>query len=217
MSADHPTPSPADDENQAGGATWSSGAGTPLVPARRDGRRTALQWPTVLVIIIIWNLLWGNFSVANVLSGLAIAALIVVTFPLPPILFTGRIRPVGLAQLLLRFALDLVVASVQVAWLAVRPGPAPGGAVIQVDLYSDSDLYATLTAELVTLVPGSVVIDVRRATSTLFVHTLDVETDDDIAAARRSVLREERRVMNALASDEEMRAYHQAIAERETL
>lgn len=205
---------PADHQDHGDSAIRPSGSRLAAL-VRRDGRRTALQWPTILFIVVIWNLLWGNFSVANVVTGLIVAFLVVVTFPLPPIPFTGKIRPIGLTRLVFRFATDLVAASIQVAWLAIRPGPPPGGAVIEVDLYTDSDLYATLTAELVTLVPGSVVIEVRRATTTLFVHTLDVDTDDDIEAARQSVFREERRVIHALASDEELHNYERAIAERE--
>lgn len=178
----------------------------------RERRRRGFQWPSVVFIVAIWNLLWGNFSIANVLSGLLIAVLVLAVFPLPPVHFTGRPRPLGILTTAARFVSDLVAASVQVAWLAVRPGPPPRSAVIKVDLYSDSDLYLTLTAEFVSLVPGSVVIEVRRATSTLFVHIIDVDDMDDIAAARRRVLEEERRVMYALASDAEMRAYREALA-----
>lgn len=178
----------------------------------RERRRRGFQWPAIVVVVVVWNLLWGNVSVANVLSGLLVAILVVAVFPLPPILFTGRIRPVGLARLAFWFVVDLVAASAQVAWLAVRPGPSPRSAVIQVDLFGDSDLYLTMTAEFVSLVPGSVIIDVRRATNTLFVHVVDVRDESSIALARRRVLREEQRVMLALASDAELRAYRAAVA-----
>jgi multicomponent Na+:H+ antiporter subunit E len=183
-----------------------------MSPSVRERRRRGFQWPVILFIVVVWNLLWGNVSVANVLSGLLVAILVVAVFPLPPILYTGRMRPVGLAKLVYWFVIDLVAASAQIAWLAIRPGPPPTSAVIEVTLFSDSDLYLTLTAEFVSLVPGSVIVDVHRASSTLYVHVVDVHGDADIAEARRRVLREERRVMEALASDEEMRAYRSAIA-----
>lgn len=183
-----------------------------MTSSARERRRSGFQWPTIIFIVIVWNLLWGNLSVANVVSGLLVAVLVVTVFPLPPIRYSGRIRPIGLAKLVYWFIIDLVAASAQIAWLAVRPGPAPKSAVIEVALFSDSDLYLTLTGEFVSLVPGSVIVDVNRASSTLYVHVVDVHDDDDIAEGHRRVLREERRVMEALASDEEMRAYRSAVA-----
>lgn len=181
------------------------------MPTIRERRRRGFQWPVIVFLVLVWNLLWGNISVANVLSGLVISILVVAVFPLPPIPFDGRPRPLGLIRLVFWFIVDLVAASVQVAWLAVRRGPPPRSAVLQVDLLSDSDLYMTMTAEFVSLVPGSVIVDVRRSTSTLFVHIIDVSSRSDVELARRKVLREERRVVEALASDAELHAYQEAI------
>ncbi|PSL03680.1 multisubunit sodium/proton antiporter MrpE subunit [Haloactinopolyspora alba] len=173
-------------------------------------RRHRFRWPSVLVLTAVWVLLWGELSVANVVSGLAVASVVFAVFPLPPVAFGGRIRPIGLARLLGRFAADLAVASVEVAVLALRTGRRPTSAVIQVDLRSDSDLYLVLTAELLTLLPGSIVIETRRSTSTLFVHLLDVRNEADIERTRRQALEQEARVMHALASSAELDAYRRA-------
>ena len=194
------------------GAPADSEAAHGAQPPER--RRIVLHWPAVLFIILVWSLLWGNFSIANVVSGLAIAIVVVAVFPLPPILATGRARPIGLGKLLFWFIVDLVAASVEVAWLAIRPGPPPRSAVIAVTLFSNSDLYLTMTSELVTLVPGSVVVDVHRASSTLYVHVIDVDTDEEVAAARERVYLEERRVVEALASNAELATYRELRANR---
>lgn len=171
-----------------------------------DGRRRPRRfpWKTALALTAVWVMLWGEVSVANVASGLVVSALIFAVFPLPPIAYSGRLRPMGLLRLIGRFALDLVVASCQVAVLAVRPGPPPRSAVIQVDLRSRSDLYLTLTAELLTLLPGSIVIESRRSTSTLFVHVLDVNDEADVERARRQSLDQEARVVHAIGSSAEL-------------
>lgn len=173
------------------------------VPSRRNG----LQWPMLISLTVVWVLLWGGLTVANVLSGLVVAVIVTLVFPLPPIVLGGTLRPLGLLRLAGWFAVELVVASVQVAGQALRIGQRPLNAVIQVDLHSRSDLYLTLTAELLSLVPGSLVVEVRRSTSTLFLHVLDVRDQDDVEEARRRALRQEERVMRALASDEELAAY----------
>lgn len=176
------------------------------VPSRRNG----VQWPMLIGLTVVWALLWGGLSVTNVLSGLVVAVIVVLVFPLPPIVFGGRLRVRGLAVLAGWFVVELVVASAQVAVQALRIGKRPLNAVIQVDLRSRSDLYLTLTAELLSLVPGSLVVEARRSTSTLFLHVLGVRSEADVEEARRRALRQEERVVRALASDEELAAFEQA-------
>jgi multicomponent Na+:H+ antiporter subunit E len=168
-------------------------------------RRVPVQWRSLVWLTAVWVLLWGDLSVGNVLAGLAIAFVVSLVMPLPPIAGGGRVRPLALARLAGRFAVDVVVASVQVGVAAFRIRP-PVSAVIRVRLRSSSDLYLTLTAELCSLVPGSVVVEAHRLTSTLYLHLLDVAGPDAIEAARRRVLEQEERVLRALASDAELAA-----------
>lgn len=77
--------------------------------------------------------------------------------PLPPVPYAGRIHPLYLFKLVVRFFVDLFVASFQVAAIALNPRRLPRGAVIGAQTRSASDLYLTLTAQITTLVPGSVV------------------------------------------------------------
>jgi len=168
-------------------------------------RRVRVQWHSLVWLTVVWVLLWGDLSVGNVLAGLAIAWVVSVVMPLPPIAAEGRVRPPALARLVGRFAADVVVASVQVGVQAFRRDP-PLSAVIRVRLRSSSDLYLTLTAELCSLVPGSVVVEAHRLTRTLYLHVLDVTGPGGIEAARRRVLEQEERVLRALASDAELAA-----------
>jgi multicomponent Na+:H+ antiporter subunit E len=123
-----------------------------------------------------------------------------------PIDFHGRFRPLGVLWLVVRFAADLVRASFEVSLIALRPRYVPHGAVIGVQLRSHSDLYLTLTAELASLVPGSLVVEAHRLTGMLYLHVLDVRQSGGIEAARQAVLDQEERVMRAFASDEELAA-----------
>ena len=132
---------------------------TPATPRSRMGH--ALRSPMVLWLTLTWVVLWGDLSSANVVSGALIGVMVIAVFPLPPVVFDGRVHPVAVVRLIGWFVVDLVRASVQVTALALRFGHQPRNAVVQVDLRSRSDLYLTITAELVTLVPGSMVIDVR--------------------------------------------------------
>lgn len=203
--ADRTEPAASTGSTASGGSTGSTGSG-----GDEPGRRRRIQWPVLAGLTVVWALLWGDLSFAVVLSGLVVAAIVVMIFPLPPIAFAGRFRVVGMARLIGRFVVDLVVASIQVAGYALRIGRRPLNAVIQVDLNSRSDLYLTVTAELLSLIPGTLVVEVRRSTSTLFLHVLGVRDDADVEAARRSALNHEERVVRALASDAELAAYRRS-------
>jgi len=164
------------------------------------------RWPTLLWLTAVWVLMWGQLTVANVLAGVLLAALLIVVFPMPKVGFDGRPWVPGIVVLVLRFAVDVVMASVQVARKALSPGEPPHGAVIRVRLRSHSDLLLTMTAQLCSLVPGSIVVEAHRLTGTLYVHVFDVSGAGGIDGAREHCLAIERRVMYAFATDADIEA-----------
>ncbi|UFU02763.1 Na+/H+ antiporter subunit E [Ruania suaedae] len=159
------------------------------------------QWPMAVWMTIVWVLLWGGVTPANVLSGLVVSALLLVIFPMPKVGFAGRWSVIGTVALLVRLLADIVRASIAVAVRVLRVRQNPRGAVIRVQLRSESDLVLTLTAELTSLVPGTLVVEAHRLTGMLYLHVLDVSQPGALERARASVLSQERRVMHALATD----------------
>lgn len=157
-------------------------------------------------LTVVWVLLWSDLSAANVISGVVVAVVVTTVLPLNPVPFHPQVRPWGMLVLITRFAWDVVVASAQVAAVALRPGRVPHGAVIRVRLRSHSDVVLTTTAGLCSLVPGSVIVEAHRMTGTLYVHILDVERVGGLEAARRAVLDQELRVLHAIAPAEEIAA-----------
>jgi multicomponent Na+:H+ antiporter subunit E len=139
-------------------------------------------------------------SFANVLGGMALAAALLVLLRMPPLVIGVRVRPVAAVVLVVRFLLDVVIASFQVAWLAVRPGPVPRASVVTTQLRSRNELFQTMVAEMMSLVPGSLVVDLDPGTGRVSMHVLDVETATEAEAFRRRVLDQERRVLAALSA-----------------
>ena len=72
---------------------------------------------------LVWVLLWGTFSAANILGGLTVALVITLLLPLPRVPVEGRVRPLSLVRMILYVIVKLVVSSFQVAWLAIRSDP----------------------------------------------------------------------------------------------
>jgi multicomponent Na+:H+ antiporter subunit E len=159
-----------------------------------------------VVLVAVWMLLWGVFSWANLISGLLVSAVVLAVFPLPPVTFAGRPRPLGLVRFALRFVTDLVRASVHLAWLAFRFGHRPRSAIIRVPLRVRSDLVLTLTGEAVSLVPGSLIVDTDQASTTLFIHVIGVPDRAAVERFRRTVYEVEARIVRAIGSDAEIGA-----------
>lgn len=169
---------------------------------RRDRIRNRIS--ALIALVLVWSLLWGAFTWANLITGLLVASIVLVFFPLPPVTFSGRIRPWGLVVFLTRFFADLVVASVQIAWLAFRLGHRPMSAIVAVPLRVRSDLNLTLVAEAVSLIPGSLIIEADRSTGTLYIHMIGVTGPEDVARFRRRVLQLEARLIRAIGSNAEL-------------
>jgi multicomponent Na+:H+ antiporter subunit E len=161
---------------------------------------------TVAVLLAVWMLLWGVFSWANLISGLLVAVVVLTVFPLPPVTFAGRPRPLGLLRFGLRFVVDLVRASAQLSWLAFRFGHHPRSAIIRVPLRVRSDLILTLTGEAVSLVPGSLIVDTDQACTTLYIHVIGVSDRAEVERFRRAVYEVEARIVRAIGSDAEISA-----------
>jgi multicomponent Na+:H+ antiporter subunit E len=167
--------------------------------------RERISLPLLVWLVVLWLLLWGDLSWANVISGTLLGLLVTVVLPLPPVRFDVRVRPLRIAALLARFVVDLFAASAQVAGLAVRPGRQPRNSVVGVPLHSGSDLFVAMTAQLVSLVPGSVVVEIgapsaRGGQGSIFVHALGVDTEEGRERIRRETLLTERRVVRTFAA-----------------
>lgn len=181
---------------------------TPVLSWRTRALRrgVGLAW-----LVLVWVLLWGTWTVGTVLAGVIVALAVTLTLPLAKVDLDRRLRPVGLVMLLALFLRDLVVASVQVAWLAIRLGPPLRSAVVGVRLRTTSDLILTIVTELVTLVPGSVVIEVSQSEHSLYAHVLNVDDADQAVAFRHRVHVVEERVARAIGTEENLREIRQAL------
>ncbi|MGY1858236.1 Na+/H+ antiporter subunit E [Modestobacter sp. SYSU DS0290] len=162
------------------------------------------QLPALIWLVLIWILLWGNWSWANLLSGILVAGLVATVLPLPAVVAGARLHPLALLVFAGYFLKDLTVSSAQVAWQAIRPSGMQQGAIIAVQLRTDSDLLLTLIAESLTLVPGSIVLDLDRPRRTLGIHLLHVDDADDVERQRAGVLTMEDRIVRAFGTSEDI-------------
>ncbi|WP_026549639.1 Na+/H+ antiporter subunit E [Arthrobacter sp. Br18] len=152
-------------------------------------QRTPLitELPLVIWLVIVWGALWQDFSAGNLLFGAIIAYVVANLFYLPPVELSGRFNVLWAAPFTARFLVKLVTASAEVFWLGLSKGPRLRNAVVAVQLRSSSDFLVTATGHALSLIPGSLVLEVDRSTSTLYLHCLNITSDDDADAIRRDV------------------------------
>ena len=169
-------------------------------------RRLRDQVPLLVSLVLVWNLLWGTWSWANLISGTLVALAVTWLLPLPPVAGGARFHPVAVLRYLGHFVVDLATSSAQVAWEAIRPSGLRQGATISVQLRTDSDLLLTMIAESLCLVPGSIVIDLDREQRVFALHLLSVRDLAEVDEQRAAVLATEDRVVRAFGSAEEIAA-----------
>lgn len=156
-----------------------------------------------LLLALAWLGLTGEFTPMNfaIGFGLAYGLLWLVQSatrgPGPSSGYFGRAwRTV---EFVLFFLWELVLANLRVAVDILRPQMRLQPAVVAIPLEADSTpAQITLLANLITLTPGTLSLDVSADRRTLYVHTM--HADDDVEAFRRDIKEQfERRVREVLS------------------
>jgi multicomponent Na+:H+ antiporter subunit E len=168
-------------------------------------RNVLLRIWVVCWLILVWILLWGTFSAANILSGLLVALVITLLLPLPAVPVEGKVHPLSLLRLLLLVGYYLVLSSVQVAFLAIKPGPPPLSAVLRAHLAVKSDLVLALAVNIFNLIPGSIVLEIDQSRRMLYMHVIDVGNEKSVERFYRQVSQVERLLVRTFEREKDWR------------
>lgn len=168
----------------------------------------------VLFFATVWVALWGRATFATVLTGIAVAFILVAVFPIGRgRTVQARIRPLRLARFVVYFAIKLVEATAVVAWEVLTPSiHRVNEGIVAIPLGHASNVTVTVVANSITLTPGTLVVDIGTNPTTLYVHVLHLHSID---AVRRSVLHLEWLLVRAVDSDEARRNVEAALSSEE--
>jgi multicomponent Na+:H+ antiporter subunit E len=172
------------------------------------------QIPPLIALTVLWMLLWGEFSWLNLLVGLVVGIVVTVVFYLVPVQLSGRVHPLQASMFFVRLLQDIVLASVEVSWLAVKPGLVTRNAILEVRLRTRSDLILTWTGVATSIVPGSIVVDIDREASILYLHVLNMHSARDVERFRRRVQDTERRLVRGFGSREDVERMRGVLPEK---
>jgi multicomponent Na+:H+ antiporter subunit E len=130
----------------------------------------------VVLLALLWAGITGNFSGLNLLFGGVLGGVAVLLLRNK---LTSRrsLRKARRAiSLLLLFLWELMVSAVKVALVVLRPdlGKAIRPALVAVPLTVQTDAEITLLANLITLTPGTLSVDVSPDRKVLYVHALSM-------------------------------------------
>lgn len=141
-------------------------------------------------LVVLWVALWGTVSVANILSGIIVASVLLLLYRTTPPSTRGfRIRPLPAVRFLAYFLVKLLQSNGTVAWEVVTPRNRINTGVVAVPLEGCSDAVATIVAHALSLTPGAVSIELTDEPRVLYLHILHLHDIERVRAdARRMAL-----------------------------
>lgn len=86
-------------------------------------------------------------------------------------------------SLILLFLRELILSALRVAWLVVQPRIKIRPAIIAHPLTLTTDAQITLLANMVTLTPGTLSVDVSDDRKTLYIHALDIDSKEALVGS----------------------------------
>ncbi|MFJ8826978.1 Na+/H+ antiporter subunit E [Streptomyces sp. NPDC102467] len=168
-------------------------------PPASKVRTRRLDPPLIAWLTVIWMLLWSGPTWGNLFSGIVVAVVLCLVFPLPSVELALRLRPLGILRLAGYLVYDMVASSLSVSRHALSGGRRPA-AVIAVQLRCRTDLMIAATAVAVSCVPGGALVEVNGSTATLYLHMSDADDAATVHRTRNDVWRLETLVVRAFGT-----------------
>lgn len=147
-----------------------------------------------ILLALLWGAISGTFSAVTLVAGFALGyVVLVLARPAfgPSRYYTGLWRGLAFAAY---YVWELVLSSVRVAYDVLTPRLRAEPGIVAVPLDARTDTEITVLANLISLTPGTLSLDVSADRRTLYVHAMYLDDGPD---ALRADLKErmERRVL----------------------
>lgn len=138
-----------------------------------------------ILLAFAWTGLTGSMSWGNLLLGM-IFGYVILIFVEQKKSGHNYVRRVYLGtKLLLFFIKEIIVSNLRVTLEVLTPsfGMSPG--VIAIPLDAKTDLEITLFANMITMTPGTVSLEVSKDKKFLYVHSMYI--DNDVEALKKKI------------------------------
>ena len=158
------------------------------------------SWGYVVALAVIWVLLWGSASAANVLSGIAVGVVLVLLVPGLRRRTSEHhaFRPFAVARLVGHMLVVTVRSNVELTREVLSRQSRMRTAIVGVPLPGCSDELLTLISNLLAISPGTMPLELRQDPIVLYVHVLHLTDVEDF---RRQILHLADLTVQAFGSD----------------
>ncbi len=138
------------------------------------------------VMAVIWMMLSDDYSLAGFLTGFIMATVALAIFPAPikplhPLKFSGVGQAVAwlgkAVGLTLYFLWQVVLANLQVTKLVFSPKSALKPGIIAMPIKLTSPGQIALLSAMITLTPGTIVVDVSEDWERIYIHAIDASDE----------------------------------------
>jgi multicomponent Na+:H+ antiporter subunit E len=151
-----------------------------------------------LLLALTWTVATGQFTITNLTVGIGLGYLIL--FLAQPALGSSTYfaKVPQVLSFVLFYLWQLFLANLRVAYDVATPTHYMRPGLIAVPLDAQTDAEITLLANLISLTPGTLSVDLSADRRVLYVHVMYID-HDDVEAARRQIKDGlERRVLEVL-------------------
>ena len=136
------------------------------------------NWLSILLLTLAWIALTGSWTIPNALLG-AVLSVLASSFAREQRRRREVVlRPLRIVELALLFLYELMLSGYRVARLVLMPRMELRPGIFAYPLKVDRNFEITLLANLITLTPGTLSVDVSADRKTLFVHAINCSDPD---------------------------------------
>lgn len=134
-----------------------------------------------LFLALVWGAVTGSFAPGNLLFGF-ILGFFSLWLVRDRVDSRNFYRPARIARLIWVFLRELCLSSYRVARDTLRPRMTFQPAIIALPLDLKQDAEIMLLANLISLTPGTLSVDVSSDKSTLYIHAMDVDDPAELCS-----------------------------------
>ena len=155
-------------------------------------------------LTLIWVAVFASLSPLTLLSGVLVALVVQLIFPMPKQKDLWHLRPLLALYLLVHFMYDLVRAGLQVSRVVVTDRVHDDG-IVRCDLRTGNAVYMTIVAAMTSMIPGTIVVEADQREQAIYLHCLDLEAQGGVQGIRDATWDQEKRVLLAFAPNKVLR------------
>lgn len=133
-----------------------------------------------ILLAIVWMFLRGRFTLATLIAGLGIGFLSMVILQFSQRRSDYARSMIALCRLTAFFLMDLIRANLVLARDILRPSPQFDPALLHYKMTDLSPLSAAVLMNLISLTPGTLIVDTEDDGRAVYIHALHAHDPNDV-------------------------------------